>query len=51
MTVESGNEWLRDMVVAAWLVVLWEEERWGRLPVKLRDKGLEYLGGSTGSEE
>ena len=48
VTVEPGNEWLRDMVVAAWLVVFWEEERWSRLPVQLRDKGLEYLGGSSG---
>jgi len=46
--VEPGNEWLRDMVVAAWLVVLWEEERWSRLPGKLKRKGLEYLGGVTG---
>ncbi|KAF8458566.1 hypothetical protein BDZ91DRAFT_743155 [Kalaharituber pfeilii] len=48
VTMEPGNEWLRDMVIAAWLVVLWEEDRWSRLPASLKAKGLEYLGGRSG---
>ncbi|KAI5797535.1 hypothetical protein DFH27DRAFT_562814 [Peziza echinospora] len=50
VVMERGNEWLRDLLVATWVTVLWEEERWGRLPGQLRNKGLEYLGGVTGGE-